>query len=136
MCIGIGTGCGTGLMAFLFAAGASLPSAPPTDRHSSFECLPLRPFVVSNYAPMMVINETGAVHFELHPCSASSLWAQFEVRVDNVTSMLQWPCVAPLPTAECYVLWTLSGITAAVFLASIIGLLLLCGVIARRRMNQ
>lgn len=134
MCVGIGTGCGTGLMAFLLAAGVALPSSKATDRHDSFTCLPLRPFVTSHDAPM--INQTEALWAHLHPCSTATLWADFELRVENVTTMLPWPCVAPLPTAECYVLWTVSGLTAAICLAGVLALLCLCGFVVRRRLNR
>ena len=126
--LGIGFVAGN-LVAVYAPAGTHRVWAPQAD--TFFKCPPLRPFVVSEYAPMMQPTET--VQFDLRPCSPVTLWADLEVRVDNVTSVLQWPCVAPLPTAECWIWRVMNLITAAAFVmcAAVCALLLTLAVGAR-----
>lgn len=109
-----------GFVLFIVIAGGEPPEHASTDQYHAFTCEPLRPFVVSESTPL--INQSSRVQYELHACDAETLWAAFDWHVDNVTTTQQWPCVAPLPTVECHMMWATTAMWWSLVLVGFIAL--------------
>lgn len=50
---------------------------------------------------------------ELRECSAVNQMEEWVVRVDNVTTTLQWPCAVAMSTTQCWLIGLLCSAASA-----------------------